>query len=104
MIGAAGQNATATVFANQQELDDHLFSGVYEGQTRPPGEAADIQQFGAVEENVGSSNPGDFVAYNLSMRGKPLLKVERISGIVHFVAIPGNSVAIERLWPHGFIP
>src|SRR5579872_7006409 len=104
MIGATGQNATAAVFSNQQELDDHLFSGMYEGQARPPGETADIQQFGAVEENVGSSNPGDFVAYNLSMRGKPLLKVERIGGIVHFVAIPGYRIAIERLWHHRFIP
>src|SRR5579884_3084734 len=77
MIGATGQNATAAIFANQQELGENLFSSVFGRQAVPPGEAADVEQFGTVIEDVRAAHPGNLVAHQLAVPDEFLLQVER---------------------------
>lgn len=75
MVRTARKNATSTIFAEQQELNNDLFSGMLWWKTMPPGEAANVEKFCAVEENIGPTDPGDFVAYDLSRRDQALFQV-----------------------------
>src|SRR5437016_2873938 len=66
VVSATGKNAAAAIFAEEEKLHHHLFSGMLPRQTLPPGETSDAEQLCTVKHDVGSSNPGNLVAHHLS--------------------------------------
>src|SRR5947209_1899034 len=90
MIGAARQNAAATICPYEHELRDNLFPRVLGRQSIPPGKSADIDQFGAVIQDISATHPGNFVAHNTAALHELLLQVKRISRVIDQVPVPGD--------------
>ncbi|SRR5579883_415442 len=104
VIGTAGEDATATIFADQEELDDDLFSCMDGRESLPPGEAADVEKFGTVEEDIGTADPGNFIADNAAGVDELLFEVQWIGGVIDGVALPGNGAGSKRFWLDGAGP
>src|SRR5579871_5827563 len=65
MVGAAGEDATTAVLPDEQELRNHLLTGMSRRQAIPPGEAADAEQLDAIVQDVGSAHPRHLVSNRL---------------------------------------
>src|SRR5437870_4216727 len=96
MIGATWQDTAAAVFTNQKELDNDLFPRMLGWQTTPPGKATHAHQPGTIIKNISPTDPGDFVTHHPPISYQPLLQVERVSRVIHFMAFPGNCSRPER--------
>src|SRR6185437_12855362 len=85
VIGSTREDGAAPVLTDQQELSQHLFTGMFGGELVPPGKAAYTHQLLPIVEAAGPTNPGDLVAQALTVADKAALQMERVGGIVDLV-------------------
>src|SRR5437660_1767703 len=104
MVGTTGEDSTAAILADQQELDDGLLTGMPGRQTLPEGETSHIQQFGAIVEYVRAPNPGHLVAHDPPVGAEAIGQMERIGGIVYQVTLPGEPLGGERFGQNRALP
>lgn len=104
VVGTTGQDATAAILPNQQELHDDLLAGMIRWEATPKGETANIEQFLTVEQHVSPSHPSDLVTHHVSVRCQTLLQVEGIGGVIHHVAFPGQRIGSKRLGTNRSMP